>query len=133
VRAESCDVETQLLSLRSPLVTHTMSPGLPLPLLLLGALLISPAAAQPDPHDPHTPRDAHDEPYSAGMSWVNSFRQGFNFQCPHGEALVAVRSYFSEAAGCDRLWTFECQATPQGLGEPTDCWWDDINRAGLEW
>lgn len=72
-------------------------------------------------------RDHHD------MDWVNAYRQGFNFQCPHGEALVAIRSYFSEAEGSDRLWSFECQPTPEGLGEPSDCWWDDINRAGLEW
>lgn len=67
------------------------------------------------------------------IPWVNTFRQGFNFQCPHGEVLVAIRSYFSEKEGCDRLWTFDCQRTPEGLGEPTDCWWDDINRAGMEW
>ncbi|XP_048834054.1 dermatopontin-like isoform X2 [Brienomyrus brachyistius] len=58
---------------------------------------------------------------------------GFNFQCPHGELLVAVRSYFSAAEGSDRLWTFECQPPPHYLGEPTECWWDDINRAGMEW
>ena len=67
------------------------------------------------------------------MGWVNGYRQGFNFQCPHGEVLVAIRSYFSEADGSDRLWSFECQPTPEGLGEPSDCWWDDINRAGMEW
>ncbi|XP_061082473.1 dermatopontin [Conger conger] len=65
--------------------------------------------------------------------WVNTFRQGFNFQCAHGEALVAVRSYFSVEQGSDRIWTFECQPTPHGLGELTECWWDDINRAGMEW
>ena len=97
-----------------------MSPSL---LLWTLPLLVSLVAAQHDPHDP----EAYD------MSWVNQYRQGFNFQCPHGEALVAVRSFFSEVQGSDRLWTFECQPTPEGLGEPTDCWWDDINRAGLEW
>ncbi|XP_056460483.1 dermatopontin [Gadus chalcogrammus] len=97
-----------------------MSPGL---LLWTLPLLVSLVAAQHDPHDP----EAYD------MSWVNQYRQGFNFQCPHGEALVAVRSFFSEVQGSDRLWTFECQPTPEGLGEPTDCWWDDLNRAGLEW
>ncbi|KAG9349609.1 hypothetical protein JZ751_028057 [Albula glossodonta] len=65
--------------------------------------------------------------------WVNTWRQGFNFQCPHGEALVAIRSYFSSKEGSDRLWTFECQPTPHGFGELTECWWDDINRAGMEW
>ncbi|XP_063056311.1 dermatopontin [Engraulis encrasicolus] len=73
------------------------------------------------------PNYIYDEP------WVNQYRQGFNFQCPHGEALVAIRSYFSEKEGSDRLWSFECQKTPYNLGEPTECWWDDINRAGLEW
>lgn len=73
------------------------------------------------------PEDMHD------MGWVNGFRQGFNFQCPHGEVLVALRSYFSREQGSDRLWSFECQPTPTGLGEPTDCWWDDLNRAGMEW
>ncbi|KPP63448.1 dermatopontin-like [Scleropages formosus] len=73
------------------------------------------------------PNYLYDEP------WVNMFRQGFNFQCPHGEVLVAIRSYFMEAEGSDRLWTFECQPTPPSLGEPTECWWDDINRAGMEW
>ncbi|XP_062306684.1 dermatopontin [Osmerus eperlanus] len=67
------------------------------------------------------------------MGWVNEFRQGFNFQCPHGELLVALRSYFSQAEGSDRLWSFECQPAPWGLGEPSDCWWDDLNRAGMEW
>uniref|UniRef100_A0A3Q2YZ55 Dermatopontin n=1 Tax=Hippocampus comes TaxID=109280 RepID=A0A3Q2YZ55_HIPCM len=66
------------------------------------------------------------------MGWVNGYRQGFSFQCPHGEALVAIRSYFSAADGSDRLWSFECQPTPEGLGHPTDCWWDDINRAGVQ-
>ncbi|XP_056133426.1 dermatopontin [Lampris incognitus] len=71
--------------------------------------------------------------YNDEMSWVNLYRQGFNFQCPHGEAMVAIRSMFNKEEGYDRLWTFECQQTPEELGEPTDCWWDDINRAGLEW
>ncbi|XP_036401421.1 dermatopontin-like [Megalops cyprinoides] len=89
-------------------------------LLLLWALpLLTAVSGQPN----YIP----DEP------WVNVYRQGFNFQCRHGEVLVAIRSYFSEEEGSDRLWTFECQPTPQGLGEPTECWWDDINRAGMEW
>ncbi|XP_051986465.1 dermatopontin [Xyrauchen texanus] len=71
----------------------------------------------------------HDE----GEDWVNMWRQGFNFQCPHGEVLVAIRSYFSEKEGSDRLWNFECQRTPFDWGEPNECWWDDINRAGMEW
>ncbi|KAI4892007.1 hypothetical protein NFI96_034218, partial [Prochilodus magdalenae] len=70
--------------------------------------------------------------YIYDEEFVNTWRQGFNFQCPHGEALVAVRSYFSEEEGMDRLWSFECQPTPPSLGEPTECWWDDINRAGME-
>ncbi|MGH0155654.1 UNVERIFIED_CONTAM: hypothetical protein FKN15_029297 [Acipenser sinensis] len=65
--------------------------------------------------------------------WVNMYRQGFNFQCPHGEVITAIRSYFSEKEGSDRLWTFECQPTPSTMGEPTKCWWDDINRGGQEW
>ncbi|XP_041128332.1 dermatopontin-like [Polyodon spathula] len=65
--------------------------------------------------------------------WVNMYRQGFNFQCPHGEVIMAIRSYFSEKEGSDRLWTFECQPTPTTMGEPTECWWDDINRGGQEW
>ncbi|KAG9348951.1 hypothetical protein JZ751_029268 [Albula glossodonta] len=65
--------------------------------------------------------------------WVNLYRQGFNFQCPHGELLVAIRSYFSDEEGSDRLWNFACQPTPHGLGELTECWWDDISRAGMEW
>ncbi len=67
------------------------------------------------------------------MAWVNGYRQSFNFQCPHGEVVVAIRSYYSEQEGSDRLWSFECQPTPEGLGEPSDCWWDDISRAGMEW
>lgn len=93
----------------------TMNPALT---ALLWALLATAAAQTHDHYD---------------MDWVNSYRQGFNFQCPHGEVLVAIRSFFSEKDGSDRLWTFECQATPEGLGEPSDCWWDDINRAGMEW
>ncbi|KAJ0032148.1 hypothetical protein NQD34_002229 [Periophthalmus magnuspinnatus] len=91
-----------------------------IPLLVLSALMLGSVAPQ---HN----TDHYD------MGWVNAYRQGFNFQCPHGEVLVAIRSYFSEKEGSDRLWSFECQATPEGLGQPTDCWWDDINRAGLEW
>ncbi|XP_039601111.1 dermatopontin [Polypterus senegalus] len=71
--------------------------------------------------------------YIPDEEWVNMFRQGFNFQCPHGEVIMAIRSYFDENEGSDRLWTFECQATPVNMGEPTECWWDDINRAGQEW
>nr|XP_023691827.1 dermatopontin-like [Paramormyrops kingsleyae] len=90
-----------------------MSPSL----LLLGLHLLTGVSGQP----------VYDE------DWVNVFQQGFNFQCPHRELLVAVRSYFSAAEGSDRLWTFECQPPPHDLGEPTECWWDDINRAGMEW
>ncbi|XP_062412121.1 dermatopontin [Sardina pilchardus] len=101
-----------------------------LPLLVLTALVY----VQSYPYDPYGQSYPHDQPnYVYGEPWVNQFRQGFNFQCPHGEALVAIRSYFSEKEGMDRVWSFECQRTPYGLGEPTDCWWDDINRAGLEW
>ncbi|KAA8589738.1 hypothetical protein FQN60_013103 [Etheostoma spectabile] len=89
------------------------------PALVLALSLLTTVAAQSHDH--------HD------MGWVNGYRQSFNFQCPHGEVLVAVRSYFSETDGSDRLWTFECQPTPEGLGEPSDCWWDDISRAGMEW
>jgi len=71
--------------------------------------------------------------YETGEDWVNTWRQGFNFQCPHGELLVAIKSYFSEKEGSDRLWNFECQRTPYDWGEPSECWWDDINRAGMEW
>lgn len=71
--------------------------------------------------------------YDTGDEWVNSWRQGFNFQCPHGEVLVAIRSHFSAKEGSDRQWNFECQRTPYGWGEPSECWWDDINRAGMEW
>ncbi|KAJ8253056.1 hypothetical protein GJAV_G00208640 [Gymnothorax javanicus] len=52
---------------------------------------------------------------------------------PRREALVAIRSYFSTAEGSDRLWTYDCQPTPPHWGPPTECWWDDINRAGMEW
>lgn len=88
-------------------------------LVVLALSLLPTVAAQAHDH--------HD------MAWVNGYRQGFNFQCPHGEVIVAARSYYSEQDGSDRLWTFECQPTPEGLGEPSDCWWDDISRAGLEW
>ncbi|XP_052455486.1 dermatopontin [Carassius gibelio] len=80
-----------------------------------------------------TVRAQHGYTYETGEEWVNTWRQGFNFQCPHGEVLVAIRSYFSEKEGSDRLWNFECQRTPYDWGEPNECWWDDINRAGLEW
>lgn len=88
-------------------------------LILVASSLLATAAAQSQDH--------------YDMDWVNSYRQGFNFQCPHGEVLVAIRSYFSQRDGSDRLWSFECQPTPEGLGEPSDCWWDDISRAGMEW
>ncbi|XP_041066500.1 dermatopontin [Carcharodon carcharias] len=65
--------------------------------------------------------------------WVNLYRQGFNFQCPQGEALVGIQSYYDNEGGSDRVWSFECMPTPEGMGEATECWWDDINRAGLEW
>ncbi|KAI4790449.1 hypothetical protein KUCAC02_024826 [Chaenocephalus aceratus] len=48
-------------------------------------------------------QDRHD------MGWLNGFRQSFNFQCPHGEVLVALRSFYGEADGMDRLWSFEYQ------------------------
>lgn len=91
---------------------------IPAPVVLALSLLATAAAQSHDHHD---------------MGWVNGYRQGFNFQCPHGEVIVAARSYYSEQDGSDRLWSFECQPTPEGLGEPSDCWWDDINRAGMEW
>lgn len=91
---------------------------IPAPVVLALSLLATVAAQSHDHHD---------------MGWVNSYRQGFNFQCPHGEVIVAARSYYSEQDGSDRLWSFECQPTPEGLGEPSDCWWDDISRAGMEW
>lgn len=90
----------------------------PAPVVLVLCLLATVAAQSHDHHD---------------MGWVNGYRQSFNFQCPHGEVMVAARSYYSEEDGMDRLWSFECQPTPEGLGEPSDCWWDDISRAGLEW
>lgn len=91
--------------------------------LTLALTLLAVATAQPQ----QLSHDHHD------MGWVNGYRQGFNFQCPPGEVLVAIRSYYSQQDGSDRLWTFECQPTPEGLGEASDCWWDDINRAGMEW
>lgn len=91
--------------------------------LALALTLLAMAIAQPQ----QLSHDHHD------MGWVNGYRQGFNFQCPPGEVLVAIRSYYSQQDGSDRLWTFECQPTPEGLGEASDCWWDDINRAGMEW
>ncbi|TNM87738.1 hypothetical protein fugu_005959 [Takifugu bimaculatus] len=71
------------------------------------------------------------------MGWVNGYRQGFNFQCPHGEVIVAARSYYSEQDGSDRLWSFECQPTPEGLGSPltvggttsTVLVWNGLHRA----
>ncbi|XP_053492822.1 dermatopontin [Ictalurus furcatus] len=76
----------------------------------------------------------HTQPnYFHGEEWVNAWRQGFNFQCPHGEALVAIKSYFSEEEGSDRVWSFECQPTPTTIGEPSACWWDELNLAGMEW
>lgn len=65
--------------------------------------------------------------------WANLNRQGFSFQCPHGQVVVAVRSVFSKKEGSDRQWSFECAPTPQSLGEPSECWWEEINRAGMEW
>ncbi|XP_062905939.1 dermatopontin [Mobula hypostoma] len=65
--------------------------------------------------------------------WINQYRQGFNFQCPAGEALVVIQSYYDKSEGSDRLWSFECQPTPEDMGQPTECWWDDIMQAGLEW
>lgn len=91
--------------------------------LTLTLTLLAMATAQPQ----QLSHDHYD------MGWVNGYRQGFNFQCPPGEVLVAIRSYYSQEDGSDRLWAFECQPTPEGLGEASDCWWDDINRAGMEW
>ncbi|XP_055500637.1 dermatopontin [Leucoraja erinacea] len=65
--------------------------------------------------------------------WVNQYRQGFNFQCPDGEALVVIQSYFDQNEGPDRVWSFECMPTPEDLGQVTECWWDDIMHPGLEW
>ncbi|PKU38086.1 dermatopontin [Limosa lapponica baueri] len=74
-------------------------------------------------------------PYNYGDNdeWVNVYRQGFNFQCPHGQVIVAVRSVFSKKEGSDRLWNYACMPAAQSLGEPTECWWEEINRAGTEW
>ncbi|NXW73257.1 dermatopontin [Hirundo rustica] len=74
-------------------------------------------------------------PYNYGDNdeWVNVYRQGFNFQCPHGQVIVAVRSVFSKKEGSDRLWNYACMPASQSLGEPTECWWEEINRAGTEW
>ncbi|CAJ0951725.1 unnamed protein product [Ranitomeya imitator] len=71
--------------------------------------------------------------YGNGDQWSNLFRQGFNFQCPHGQVVVAIRSTFSKKEGSDRRWNYGCMPTPHDLGELTECWWEDINRAGLEW
>ncbi|KAJ7421791.1 hypothetical protein BTVI_16502 [Pitangus sulphuratus] len=73
-------------------------------------------------------------PYNYGDNdeWVNVYRQGFNFQCPHGQVIVAVRSVFSKKEGSDRLWNYACMPASQSLGEPTECWWEEINRAGTE-
>uniref|UniRef100_A0A8C0HD98 Dermatopontin n=1 Tax=Chelonoidis abingdonii TaxID=106734 RepID=A0A8C0HD98_CHEAB len=71
--------------------------------------------------------------YGGNDGWVNVHRQGFNFQCPHGQVIVAVRSTFSKKEGSDRLWNYACMPTPQTLGEPTECWWEEINRAGMQW
>lgn len=65
--------------------------------------------------------------------WVNLNRQGFSYQCPHGQVVVAVRSIFNKKEGSDRQWNYACMPTPQNLGEPTECWWEEINRAGMEW
>ena len=65
--------------------------------------------------------------------WVNLNRQGFSYQCPHGEVVVAVKSIFNKKEGSDRQWNYACMPTPQSLGEPTECWWEEINRAGMEW
>lgn len=65
--------------------------------------------------------------------WVNLNRQGFSYQCPHGQVVVAVRSIFNKKEGSDRQWNYACMPTPQTLGEPTECWWEEINRAGMEW
>ncbi|XP_048459185.1 dermatopontin [Rhincodon typus] len=67
------------------------------------------------------------------VQWVNLYRQGFNFQCHPGEALVSIQSYYDKSEGSDRVWSFECMPTPQGMGEATECWWDDTQQAGLEW
>ncbi|KAK6320718.1 hypothetical protein J4Q44_G00098250 [Coregonus suidteri] len=101
-----------------------MTPG---PVLLLWALaLLATVAGQ----EYENRMESH---IDRSVPWIHTFRQGFNFQCPHGEVLVALQSVFSEKEGSDRLWTFECQQTPTTLGHPTECWWDDINRAGMEW
>ncbi|CAH2220408.1 dermatopontin [Pelobates cultripes] len=71
--------------------------------------------------------------YTDEDRWVNLFRQGFNFQCPHGQVIVAIRSTFSKKEGSDRQWNYGCMPTPHDLGEPTECWWEEINRAGMEW
>lgn len=75
---------------------------------------------------------SHNE-YRDDDEWVNLYRQGFNFQCPPGQVIVAVRSTFSKKEGSDRRWNYACMPTPQNLGEQTECWWEEINRAGLEW
>uniref|UniRef100_UPI00398ED646 dermatopontin n=1 Tax=Pristiophorus japonicus TaxID=55135 RepID=UPI00398ED646 len=67
------------------------------------------------------------------VHWINLYRQGFNFQCQPGEALIGIQSYFEKEEGSDRVWNFECSPTTVGMGQVTECWWDDINQAGLEW
>ncbi|XP_069748468.1 dermatopontin [Narcine bancroftii] len=71
--------------------------------------------------------------FPSDVHWINQYRQGFNFQCPSGEALVVVQSYYDKSQGSDRLWSFECMPTSYEMGEVTECWWDDIMRAGIEW
>ncbi|OXB83324.1 UNVERIFIED_CONTAM: hypothetical protein H355_001761 [Colinus virginianus] len=67
-------------------------------------------------------------PYNYGDNdeWVNVYRQGFNFQCPHGQVIVAIRSVFSKKEGSDRLWNYACMPAAQSLGTrpaQTTGWW----------
>lgn len=79
----------------------------------------------------YSPYDFQYQDYDEG--WVNLNRQGFSFQCPQGQVVVAIRSIFSKKEGSDRQWNYACAPTPQSLGEPSECWWEEINRAGMEW
>nr|XP_033799183.1 dermatopontin [Geotrypetes seraphini] len=94
-------------------------------LCMLG-LLLTVAWGQYDYYYPQRDYSYHD-------GYYNQYRQGFSFQCAHGEVIRSVSSIFSKKEGSDRQWNYGCMPTPQSLGEPMECWWEEINRAGTEW
>lgn len=96
------------------------SPRSPPPSTLPGRAVGLAAAAPPQPAGDPRPRW---RVRSAGRGSGRQYRLRLRAVCLH----------FNKKEGSDRQWNYACMPTPQSLGEPTECWWEEINRAGKEW